>query len=76
MSTNKPTRAALANRWISIEYEDKSHKARWYKGLVKKYDTQSDRYLVRVHTRTGSGGGGGRGAQSGRRLTPGPCVTD
>ena len=40
MSTNKPTRAALANRWISIEYEDKSHKARWYKGLVKKYDTQ------------------------------------
>jgi hypothetical protein len=27
--------------------EDRSSKARWYKGLVKKYDRNSDRYLVR-----------------------------
>jgi len=27
--------------------EDRSSKARWYKGLVKKYDKSSDRYLVR-----------------------------
>ena len=28
--------------------EDRLSKARWYKGLVKKYDRSSDRYLVRA----------------------------
>ena len=36
----------LVGRWISIEYEDKQSKAKWYKGLVRKYDPQSDRYLI------------------------------
>ena len=35
---SKPTKNALAGRWISIEYEDKNHKAKWYKGLVKNFD--------------------------------------
>jgi hypothetical protein len=39
---------SLVGRWISIEYEDRQSKARWYKGLVRKYDRNSDRYLVRA----------------------------
>ena len=32
---------------LMLMAEDRQSKARWYKGLVKKYDRSSDRYLVR-----------------------------
>ena len=46
----KPIKQDLVNRWIAIEYEDKSSKAKWYKGLVKKYCAASDRYLISWET--------------------------
>ena len=47
MEENKPTKVALVGKWISIEYEVKHGKARWYKGQVHKYDASNDRYLVK-----------------------------
>ena len=46
MSNKKPRQKALVGKWISIEYENGSDKAKWYKGRVKKFDTSKEQYLV------------------------------